>query len=282
MSEARAARRGLTLVEILVSTTLVAFLIATATAGFVQMRNLSRRVEARQQLHNSARVIYERMSWELSCLMQGAACFATSNAADGSVELVFMRGKQDNLDFTLEKRFGDSADTLTDQVWTRWYYKKSDGQVTLASNKGDRWFALTTAWTSSGYSFFDKKFRQLPTLQRAVAGSAEVTLNANAYGSGDVQDYGDYDDLLNNTSAIAGNCTAFAMEIVYHDGSTSNFSDSTTSARASDGLYVDGRGGSTVAGRPRLIRIRMELTDPATLVSEAFSFSFLAPALSPP
>lgn len=271
---------GLTLVEVLVSTTLVTFLIAMATAGFMQMRNLSRRVEARQQLHNTARLYYERMSWELSCLMQGAAFFATSTT--GSVELVFMRGKPDNTDFMLDSGLGASADTLTDQLWTRWSFSTADGQLTLAANRPSRWFNMTTTWTSGGYNFYDKKFRNLPTLQRTVVGgSAAATLNANAYGSGDLLDIGDYDDLDENCTAIAAHCTAFAVQIVCHDGSVHDVSDATNASFACDGQYVDGRGGATVAARPRLIRTRIELADPGTGVSESFSFSFLAPALSP-
>jgi len=281
----RTARHGLTLVEILVATALVVFMLGAATAGFLQMRTLARRVEALQQLHNSARTVHERLAWEIACLMPGAACFVSSTApgagTPGTVELVFMRGKLDDVDFTLDSQFGASADTLTDQLWTRWSYSTADGQLMLAASRPARWWSMSANWVSGGYNFYDKKFRNLPTLQRAAAGSAQATLDANAYGSPDVSDIGDYADLDENTSAIAANCTAFAVEIVCHDGSVRRCSEATTATWAADGQFVDGRGGPTIAARPRLIRTRFTLVDPATGVAESFSFSFLPPALSP-
>lgn len=278
-------RRALTLVEILVATTLVVAMLGAATAGFLQMRSLARRVEALQGLHRSARTVHERLAWEIACLMPGAACFASSRAvtagSPGTVELVFMRGKQDDVDFTLDSQFGASADTLTDQLWTRWSYSTADRQLQLAANRPARWWSMTANWVSGGYNFYDKKFRNLPTLQRAAAGTAQATLDADAYGSPDLNDLGDYADLDENTAALAADCTAFALEIVCHDGSVHGFSEASTATWSADGQFVDGRGGATVAARPRLIRTRFTLLDPATGVSESFSFSFLPPALSP-
>lgn len=280
MSRGR-ARQGLTLIEILVATALVAFLLASATAGFMQIRNLARRIDARQQLHNSARLVFERLNWELSSLMNGSAFFVTA-AAGGGVEMVFLRGKLDNVDFMLGSAFGAEADSLTDQVWTRWQFDPAKRQLTLAASSADRYFDQDKSWVNSGYDYFNRaKFRNLPTPQRAVIGaSAAATLNANAYGTGASGDIGDYTDLENNAVPIVSNCTAFAIEVVCQDGSTPTIGAATP--LLSDGVMIDGRAGSALASRPRLVRTRIELTDPVTGVAEAFSFSFLTPALSIP
>jgi prepilin-type N-terminal cleavage/methylation domain-containing protein len=276
------ARRGLTLIEILVATALVAFLIASATAGFVQIRDLARRIDARQQLHNSARLVFERLNSELSSLMNGSAFFAIGSA--GTVEVVFLRGKLDNVDFMLGNAFGAEADSLTDQLWTRWYFEAAKQQLSLAASSAARSFDQDKSWVTGGYDYNARaKFRNLPTPQRVVVGaSPATTLNANAYGTGASNDIGDYTDLENNSVPILSNCSGFALEIVCEDGSTHAISASAAGSLLSDGQKIDGRAGAALASRPRLVRTRLDLTDPATGISETFSFSFLTPALSIP
>ena len=279
----RHGRRGLTLIEILVATTLVAFLIASATAGFVQIRSLARRIDARQQLHNNARLVFERLNWELSALMHGSAFFAIGSTA-GTVEMVFLRGKADNVDFMLGNAFGAEADSLTDQLWTRWQYDAATRQLNLAASSASRSFDQDKSWVNGGYDYNNRaKFRNLPTPQRVIIGaSPAATLDANAYGTGAGGDIGDYANLLNNSVPIISNCTGFALEIVCEDGSSHPIDTTANASLLSDGQMIDGRAGTALASRPRLVRTRIELTDPTTLVSETFSFSFLTPALSPP
>lgn len=276
-------RQGLTLVEILVATALTFLLITIATSSFLQTRALTRRINARQQLHNSARLIYERMSWEVACLMQGAVFFATSSGT--SVELIFLRGKSDNLDFTLDNSFGRYSDTQCDQVWTRWQFDPTARQLKLSSSTPERTFVPDANWTTSaGYNYKNNAtFRVLPTPQRAVlGGSAATTLGASILGTGASGDIGDYIDLLNNASPIGSNCSDFAIEVVCQDDSVHSISTAANVQLACDGLYVDGRASGALSSRPRLIRTRFILLDPVTQVSEEFSFSFLAPAISPP
>lgn len=275
------ARRGLTLIEILVATSLVAFLIASATAGFVQIRSLARRIDARQQLHNSARLVFERLNAELSSLMHGSAFFASGSG--GTVEVVFLRGKLDNVDFMLGNAFGAEADSLTDQLWTRWSFEAAKQQLSLAASSAARAFDQDKTWVNGGYDYLNRaKFRNLPSPQRVIIGaSPATTLNANAYGTGASNDIGDYTDLENNSVPILSNCTGFALEIVCEDGSVHAVGASAGSL-LSDGQMIDGRAGAALASRPRLVRTRLELTDPATGIAEAFSFSFLTPALSIP
>ena len=276
-------RRGLTLIEILVATSLVAFLIASATAGFVQIRNLARRIDARQQLHNSARLVFERLNSELSSLMNGSAFFAIGSAG-GTVEVVFLRGKLDNVDFMLGNAFGAEADSLTDQLWTRWHFEAAKRQLSLSASSAARTFDQDKSWVNSGYDYNTRaKFRNLPTPQRVISGASPAsTLNANAYGTGASNDIGDYTDLENNSVPILSNCTGFALEIVCEDGSTHPISATAGGSLLSDGQMIDGRAGAALASRPRLVRTRLELTDAATGIAESFSFSFLTPALSIP
>jgi hypothetical protein len=282
----RRAVMGLTLIEILISSVLVAIVLSTATTAFVQMRTLTRRIESRQRLHNSARILYERMTWEMSCLMQGSAFFVVNRAAaagaPGSVELVFLRGKLDNLDFTLDSNYGGFANCLTDQLWTRWYWDGSRKQVALSANAPARGFTADKDWKAGTYNYKDRSFRNLPTPQRVIIGGSPAdTLDADAYGTGATGDIGDYRDLLDRAVPITVNCSDFTVEVVAQDGGTYTTSAAADSSYLANGQFVDGRGGPDLARRPRLVRLRFTLAEPGTGISETFSFSFQPPALLP-
>lgn len=277
---------GLTLIEILVATTLVAFLIATATAGFVQMRTLARRVDARQQLHNSARLLYERLGWEISCMMQGSAFFAIGTST-GTIELVFLRGKLDNTDFMQGSSYGVTSMSLSDQLWTRWSYDKAAHEIKLAASSPSRSFDQDVSWVSGGYDYKSggtkSYFRNLPTPQRVVRSSSPMTtLDANAYGTGATGDIGDYTNLLNNAVSISTNCSNLTLEVYCQDGSHYPISTNANNSVMCDGQMIDGRAGASLAMRPRLIRTTFELTDYDVGISETFIFSFPAPALALP
>jgi hypothetical protein len=279
-------RAALTLIELLVATMLIAMVLTAATTAFMQMRAMTVRIQARQGLHDTARIIYERMRWEVSSLMQGSAFFVTSAAATpaspGAVELVFLRGKLDHLDFMIEGNYGGFANAVTDTVWSRWAWDPARRQITLASNNQARSFTADVDFKAGTYNYKGRPFRNLPAAERqARAGSAAATLDANAYGTGATDDIGDYQELLRNAVPIAVDCADFRVEVVCQDGSTVSAPGAADAVFAADGQYVDGRGGSALAKRPRLIRIRFTLTARKTTVSETFSFSFQAPALSP-
>lgn len=284
-------RCGLTLIEILVATSLAIFLIATATAGFLQVRALTRRVDAQLQLHNEARLIFERLQADLSTLMQGSAVFAAGQP--DRVEWIFLRGKLDNVDFTLGSDFGANLKSRTDQVWSRVAWDVAKRRLTVATSSPERSFTINTMWGSLGsWQFSNKTFYQLPKPQRAMAtapasagatlSAAQSTLNKNNYGTGSYGDMGDYDDLLQNALPISSWCTGFSLQFILQDGTqTAVISDSSGGYYAGDGQYVDGRGGSQLERRPRLVRTWIQLTEPMTGVVSEFSFSFLLPALSP-
>lgn len=288
----RRSAAGLTLVEILVATALASFLIATATAGFMQMRTMARRVDARQQLHNTARIVFDRLHDELSSLMHGSAVFAAGNP--GAVELVYLRGKLDNTDFTTGGNFGANLKSRTDQVWSRLAWDGTSRLLTLAASSPERSFTVNRDWTGSGtWPYQNRSFYNLPTPQRAISGgpvasyatataAARATLDANALGSGSSDDIGDYRDLENNARPLTGWCTGLAFAFVCEDGSVHAVDATADSGFAAAGQYVDGRSGPQLDGRPRLLRMRLQLTEPSTGLAEEFAFSFLLPALSPP
>jgi Tfp pilus assembly protein PilV len=283
---------GLTLVEILVATALSSFLIATATAGFMQMRTLARRVDAQQQLHNTARIIFERLNDETSSLMQGSLVGACGTA--GAVELVYLRGKLDNTDFTMSGSFGASLKSRTDQLWSRLSWDGTTHMLSLAASSPERTFTVNRDWTGVGaWPYNNRPFYNLPTPQRSVLGGAissyatakaaiETTLNANALGSGSTDDIGDYKDLENNARPMSSWCTDIGFEFVCEDGSTHAVNAAADSWYVAAGQFVDGRTGSQLDLRPRLLRLRLQLTEPTTGLSEEFAFSFLLPGLSPP
>lgn len=310
-------RRGLTLIELLVATTLFAIIAATATAGVFQMRKLSARTLARQQLHSTARMVYERLDQDVSALIHTAACFVTATAStappgqpgNGSIEVVFLRGKYAPLDFTVDDGFGDAASRPTDLVWTRWSFDEATGELGLGSSSQIRRFVVPagSAWrgpaNTPGFTYANAPFCNLPTPQRTIrqeplaAGflayldgaaqaaaqpSLQATLDANAYGTGAVDDIGDYADLVANTVPIATGMSRAAVAVVAQDGSTRTYDDGASVRSGCEGLLVDGRSaGAEWGARPRLIRIRFDLTDHRTGASETFSFSFQAPAFLP-
>jgi hypothetical protein len=294
------ARSGLTLFELMMSIALSAFVIATATAAVFQMREMSARMQVLQRMNDTARTIFERFTLDVSTLQQTVSFFVTSTAPSGGVpgriEVVFMRGKYTPLDFMVDDNFGNGASRPTDLVWTRWSMDDATAQIGLSASSQKRKFtvaaattatAINTAWTTSanpnGISYNGAPFMALPTPQRAIpaGATAAATLDQDAYGTGSPGDIGDYQDLLNNNQPIAFNASNFCVEVVRADGTTQTFTTAASASLAANGLYVDGRNTIDMGARPRLIRIRFDLSDPRTGVHTSFSFSFQPPAFLP-
>lgn len=297
--------RAFTLIELMVATSLIALLVASATTAFFQLRNLVHRIQARQQMHNTARVVYERMALEISSLMQGAAIFATGRKADtstspatpGPMEFIFLRGKQDSWDFATG--FNPPI-CLTDQVWTRWYWDPvrrcifNSSSSPSTSENGPRFFlpnpervvkSPTATPPASPPPLAEQKMRA--TLGDPLYASPTLWSSTDS----------DYDDLVARQGAIATDCTAFHLVILCQDGSvqTIDSTGASDTAYLADGQPVDGRAGTAAPAtapalpkRPRLVRLRFTLTEPGRsptdpeAVQETFCFSFQAPALSPP
>lgn len=116
------------------------------------------------------------------------------------------------------------------------------------------------------------------------------------------EDLGDYSDLRRSTAGPSfDRVTDLAFEIVPHDETLApvRVADTATTTTVFQGVWVDGRLGtganrqlatldppqnfigSDASKRPKLVRLRLTLTDPATKVTQTFSFSFSLPGLAP-
>lgn len=284
-------RRGFTLIEVLVSLAVVMLLVGAATAAFLQMRTLTRRIQARQALNETARMVFDRLRCECDAMVHAGAWWLRSTPG-GAVELVFLRGKVDLLDFSIDPD-GSNPTTLTDLVWTRLQWDPATRDLTLAASSPLRVVQLTRPWVSpSGRDFQGASVAFLPQAVRQAGSDPQTVLDANRIGNGDPVDLGDYGDLLANAVPLATGCTDFAIQAVLGDGSVVDASTATALALAGDGLPVDGRGGAW-AKRPRLLRLRFTLKapdsridpatgldDPATVVEQTFTFTCRTP--SPP
>jgi prepilin-type N-terminal cleavage/methylation domain-containing protein len=271
-------RLAFTLIELLISLSLMAFLLSTATYSFTQVKTMTARIQARQALHNTARIIYERLRFEIDSMHQGAAFYLRSGGATGPVELVFLHGKFDTVDFRIEDGYGMYVYHNTDQLWTRWAWIPDSRRIEVSSSTTVRKFQLTQDWVRNGINYKNQYFGFLPEPRR-VAGAAVTELDANAFGTPSPYDYGDYTDLLRNSAPTALTCTDFRIEISLQDGTSISASTDTSSNHAINGVLIDGSADD--ARRPRLIRLRFDLTDDRLKMTETFSFTFLAPGLLP-
>ena len=275
---------GFSLVEILVSISIMAFLLTVGTQAFVQVRTFTKRMQAKQTMHNSARVIFEQLRNNVSSLEQSAAMYLVSHNGSGlepkGIELVFLRGKLDHLDFTRKENFGDYSVGVTDLVWSRWSWDAATKAFKTSASSPNRMFQLGTSWTNGGIDYKNQYFANLPCPRR-VAGIGPAVLNENAYGTGDLRDIGDYQDLLNNAVPLATTCTNLRIELVLHDGTTVNVDGSSNVVYAYDGVLVDASLSPALSKRPRLVRMLIELTDTTSHLVETFSFTVQAPGLLP-
>lgn len=295
----RPAWRGFTLIEVLVSLTVVMVLVGAATAAFMQLRTMTRRIQARQALCDTARVAFDRLRGDCDAMVHAGAWWLRSTSG-GAVELVFLRGKTDMLDFSSsaevrEPDFGQiNPITLTDLLWTRLHWDPATGELGLGSSRPLRLVQLTQGWSSPAGRDFNGAYAVfLPQGVRQSGSDPQTVLDANRIGNGDPADLGDYGDLVAGTVPLATGCTDLAMQAVLGDGSVVEVSSAVTRTLAGDGLPVDGRG-SAAAQRPRLLRLRFTLRspdsrvdpatgldDPASLIQQTFSFTFRTPSLAP-
>jgi len=273
-------RRGVTLIEVLISMTMMVFLLTTATVALTQVKTTTRRIQARQALHNTASIIHERLRYEFDAMMDvGALWLRSDTAGGGKLELIFLRGKLDHLDFQLENNAGYYAFAQTDLVWTRWAYLGSTKTIEVAESTPRRLHQLTTNWIRHGFNSQNSWFAHLPTPVRSAAENPEIVLERTAFQNGAPEDFGDYQDLLKNARAIAIHCTEMTWEMVRVNGSSVAVGTEATTTVRADGNRIDGRDAAAAAARPALMRLRFTLHDPMTRLEETFSFSFRTPNL---
>lgn len=273
-------RRGFTLIEVLVSLTLMAFLMTTATYAFTQVKAMTARIQARQAMHNSARLVYERLRTEIDAMHQGSAFFLRSGGGGGDVELVFLSGRYDLRDFSARPEYESSEAYTVDHLWSRWHWSGPGEALTSARNRPLRRFVLNQDWAPDGINYRNQTFAILTQAQREAGTDPISTLNRNAFGTPSLEDRGDYTDLVAQAQPIALDCSDLRFEVVLADGSIIGAAPDRTSSHAIDGLHINGEAGGT-ASRPRLIRMRFALSDPRLDLSETFSFTFRAPGTLP-
>ena len=279
-SGTRPARKAFSLIEILVSLGLLVFLLTLGTQAFVQVRTFTQRLQARQVMHASARVIVERLRSGVAGLEQVGALWLRSDDGSGTrprrVELVFLRGKLDH--HVIDGRYRVD---VTDLVWERWRWDADTRNLTCASSSPSRIFQVQQSWAQGGIDYRNQWFANLPTPRRQALGGPE-SIDVNAYGSGEPKDIGDYQDLLRTSVPIAMTCSALRVELVLMDGTVAAADGSTSAEHGLDGVLVDGTDSAAIARRPRLLRIAFDLTDDRIHFTESFSFTVQAPGLLPP
>lgn len=279
MGRAPASRSGFTLVEILVSLALMAFLLATATYAFSQVKKMTERIQARQAMHNTARQVYERFRGEISALHQGGAFYLRSSGTGDDIELVFLSGRYDLRDFD-GPAYDQSEEFTVDHLWSRWHWGGPGQPLTAARNRPLRRFTLTDDWSPDGaVNYKGQTFAIIAQARREAGPDAATSLDRNAFGTPSPADRGDYSDLLDQAQPLALACTDLALEVVLTDGSVITAQPDVATSHAIDGLSVDGAVGGN---RPRLIRIRFSLRDARLDLEEPFSFSIQAPGVLPP
>jgi len=225
------------------------------------------------------------------CMQQDAACFVETTADanpglptgdarhTGQVRLTFLKSKVDNNDYDPHN---DQSLLNTDLIWTQWSWQQSISALCNGSSSTARFWQENGSWKKGGQDFAaGKYFMNLPLPRRAAGVNAVTTLNNNTFTSGDPQDIGDYDDVTNNLHPVSRGITRFDLEVVLADGTVIDPSVSTTAVYPYDGDYVDGHVPATGTPphlkRPRLFRIRFDITDFELHFTQTFSFSFPAP-----
>jgi hypothetical protein len=287
--------RGYTLIELLTSIALGMMLSVLATSTFFQVRAVLRRTLARLEMHNTARFVYQAFQQDIAAMQQEGALYVETRADsdpdappgdgrhDGQIRMTFLRGKIDNVDFTSDD---DGVLLNSDLVWTQWRWDQRGAMLSTGSSSRSRtWDALSHWRSPQGRDFGGHSFAMLPQPRRSAGAGAQARLDDNAFGSGDPSDVGDYGDLAQQVLPVTRNVRGLELQIVLNDGSLIVADGNTTRAVALDGVFVDGRvpasGTRPHLRRPRLFRLRFELNDPETKLTQSFSFSFQAPAQLP-
>jgi len=288
-------RQAFTLIEVLTSLALGIVLTVLATSTFLQVRAILRRTQARLEMHNSARFIFQALHSDLLCMQQDGAYFIettmdanpglpTGDAKHtGQVRLTFLKSKIDNNNYDAHN---DLNLLNTDLVWTQWSWQQSISALCNGTSSTSRYWQENGSWKKAGLDYAaGKYFLNLPQPRRAAGTDAKTTLNNNTFSSGDSQDIGDYDDLTNNLHPVSRGITSFVLEVVLADGTVIDPSIATAASYPYDGDYVDGHVPTTQTQpflkRPRLFRIRFDITDFELHFTQTFSFSFPAPGSLP-
>jgi hypothetical protein len=311
-----------TLIELLVSTALASLLTAVCISAFQQGRANIERAESRVRMHANAQTLYAFMEHSLSSLMQDTAIVTASTQSTGpgtgDVTLLFMHGKEDELDWMwLQQQTWQNSD----HEWEVWQWSAATQNLSVGTSSFNRYFALPSSGTPFSFKpngpddYAGQGFLNLDQPRRTLSATNPwLDLDSNVYfpspGStvslASIGDVGDWTDLNTNLAPVLTHVSDFSYQLVLGDSTFTTIDDTTTTLHEIDGSWLDGRidtataaaaapnyqfpllfpdtrtyfPTSAIAHRPRLLRVRFTLTDPVVAVSQTFSFSFALPGLA--
>jgi len=292
----RLPRNAFTLIELLVSMALIAIIATAATTTFIQLLNMSRKLQAMQTMDAAAKTTYEKLAGETTVIHPCAALWLNSKSASKDVEFIFMRGKFNRLDYIDTKYAWDIGGDLgyTDLVWSRWHWNASTEILTVSTSRPCRWTTVRNDQTKNYWKIpsgskmgnSTSTFVSIPQLQRAtqlgIAGETipNDILNLNAWNTGEQSDIGDYGDLEVNAVPLLYRCTELTIELHNLDGSVKTADGTGNLQWAAPGTYVDGQNHTGLVDRPSLVRLRFTLTEPKAKASRTYSFSCTTPSFT--
>ncbi len=304
--QTRSRHEAFTLVELLMSITLVIVITTAAITAVVQMLAMTRRLQALQTMDATAKTLFEKLSIEVGAMHPGAAVWLTSDPTTKSVELVFMHAKRSPRDF-YDIKYGAGVHSVmgfTDLVWSRWHWAVAPtGTLEVSTSRTGRWTRVPgdqtrNYWkipTGSKMTNYLSTFLLVPQLVRetgtaATPNSPKDILNANAWQSDptdktiepvEKSDVGDYDDLLLNSRPLLRNCSDLSIELRNRNGTGKLANGTSALTWAAPGSFIDGRDQTGLDDRPTVLRIKFTLTTVIDLkqteVSRTYSFSCALP-----
>jgi prepilin-type N-terminal cleavage/methylation domain-containing protein len=310
-----------TLLELMVSITIASLMATLAMTAFLQVRSLVNRAESRIAMHAAAQTIYAALHRSFSSAAPGCAMVlsstqvttdpVTGKATGGDVTLVFMHAKEDTNDW----EWGGGSVTVpievqSDLLWEQWRWQAATQTLSSGTSNPCRQFSVPRP------NYHVQPMDALPQPRRALnatdAATLRLALDDNLYfpsttasgsapaftfstaSSGDV---GDYEELQANAMPALTQVSAFAVQVLTHDGTVipapqGVVDGSATTFTQFKGVWQDGRltdvltapqvyAGSAAALRPETIRVRFTLTDARVGLSTTFSYSFALPGASP-
>ena len=289
------SRSAFTLIELLVSMALIAIIATAATTTFIQLLNMSRKLQAMQTMDAAAKTTYEKLASEATVIHPCAALWLTSKMSSKDVELVFMRNKFNSRDYIDTKFAWDVGGDIgyTDLVWSRWHWNATTEILEVSESRCGRWSQIRNDqtrnyWKIPGGSKMGNStstFISVPQLQRDTGtvsdpNSPKSLLNLNGWQSGELSDVGDYDDLVLNAAPLLYRCTDLTIEVQNLDGNRKTADGSADLPWAAPGTYVDGQDHPKLTDRPSLVRLRFTLTEPKAKTSRTYSFSCTTPSFT--
>jgi hypothetical protein len=288
------ARQGLTLLEILVSTTLALIMASLCVGAYLQSRAAILAAEVRLTMNDRAQALYHALYRDCQSVMP--QCAMVVQMSPGGISWICMRGKEDSYDYNPAQNT-----YATDLVWLQWQWQNQ--ALSRGTSTPERSFTASKAVSLHGIALQGETFINLPQPRRFLDPTTPLlTLDDNAYfpsaGAGSVSqadplgDIGDATDLAQRLTTAAPGVTMLSLQLVFHDGTTQTFDGTGAATVVIPGVWLDGRlaprlsdlpdyAHSPVVGRPESLRLLMTLTDRGTGISQTYSFSFALPGLSP-